>query len=294
MQSDQLHKIAWQNSIWFSDVDDTIMTTAKSTIPASEGIRDVITARFGERIGKATQEEFLHIFKTMLHAHRGNEASEEYESLVQEIEHYQRNLPSEYGLPKKWSREIFVAIAARRLGLTFSSELISEAVDSYWMQLTQKASIISGVLELITKVKKQKRPFYLVTGSDVRLKQKEDGQFLYNPVYSENFKRERVAILRERGISFNLVSIGDPEDKPHKDFFEKAVRMAEEDMGKKIDLSNAIIIGDSFAADLQTPKEQMGFGLAVLYQDGKKEAEVIDEHQIITGNLEEIVSYISE
>jgi FMN phosphatase YigB (HAD superfamily) len=234
----------------------------------------------------------MKVFNTMLEIHRGNEATDEYTSLVQEIEDYQKDLPPEYGKPKKWSREIFILIAAKRVGLSVSRELIIEATDAYWMNLTQKASIIPGVLELIAEIKRHNRPFYLVTGSDARLKQQENGKFAYDPKYSEDFKRERVALLRQRGINFNLVSIGDPEDKPHREFFDKAIDIAEEDLGEKIDLSNAIIIGDSFSADLQTPKEQLDFGWVVLFQDGKENTDIIDEHQITTGNLATIIPYL--
>lgn len=289
-----IHKIKWEDSIWFSDIDDTLITTAESSLRASDGIREVFSSRFGSNVGEQIKEEFMRIFNKMLDVHRGKEITEEYTSLVEQIDGYQKDLPLEYGKPKKWSREIFIAIAAKRLGLTVSGELISEATDAYWLQLTQVADIVPGVLELIGEIKKHKRPLYLVTGSDARIKQREDGQFLYDPKYSESFKRERVALLRQRGIDFNLVSIGDPEDKPHKDFFDKAVNMAEKDLGEKIDLSHAIMIGDSFAADLQTPKEQMGFGLVALFQPDSKDTKVVDEHQINTGNIFSLTSYISE
>ena len=292
MLTSSVHKISWDESIWFSDVDDTLITTAESSLPASDGIRDVFTSRYGKEVGITIQKEFIKIFTMMLSLHRGNNETDEHRSLIEEIESYQKGLPAEYGRPKRWSREIFTMIATQRLGIHVSHELISEATDAYWMNLTQIAEIIPGVFPLINEIKKHKRPFYLVTGSDVRLVD-DNGQFLYNPHYSESFKRERLAVLRQRGINFNLVSIGDPEDKPHKDFFEKAVRVAEEDLGEKIDLSKAIIIGDSFAADLQTPKEQMGFGLSVLYKNGSEHTEIIDEHLIATGSLAEITKFLA-
>jgi hypothetical protein len=293
MSDNLLHKISWKDSIWFSDVDDTLITTADSSIPASDGIRSVFTSRFGEAVGIKLQNEFIEVFTAMLSIHRGNETASKYDSLIEEIESYHKDLPAEYGKPKRWSREIFIAIAAKKLGIRVSEELICEAADAYWMNLTQIAGVIPGVIPLVKEIKRHNRPFYLVTGSDVRLSQRKDGRFSYDPHYSESFKRERLAILRQRGIDFNLVSIGDPEDKPHKDFFEKAVHVAEEDLGEKINLSNAIIIGDSFAADLQTPKEQMHFGLSVLYEKGKDTTEIFDKHQLVTGNLSTIIDYLS-
>lgn len=292
MSVNALHKISWQDSVWFSDLDDTLITTAQSSLQASEGIKEVFVARFGMIVGKRMQEEFMKIFNTMLGVHRGKEITNEYTSLIKEIENYQKNLPPKYGKPKKWSREIFIAIAAKQLELTVSGELISEAADAYWLRLTQNASIVPGAIELINEIKRHNRPFYLVTGSDVRLQKQENGQFNYDPHYSESFKRERVALLRQRGIHFNLVSIGDPEDKPHKEFFDKAIHMAEKDLGGKINLSNAIMIGDSFAADLQTPKEQLGFGWVILFQDGMRNAEVIDKHQFNTGNLASVIALL--
>lgn len=292
MSIKELHKISWQDSIWFSDLDDTLITTAESSLPASEGIKEVFGARYGMIIGKRMQEEFMKIFNIILGVHRGMEITSSYTTLIKEIENYQKNLPPKYGKPKKWSREIFIAIAAKKLELSVSGELINEAADAYWLRLTQIALIVPGAIELINEIKRHNRPFYLVTGSDVRLQKQANGQFNYDPHYSESFKRERVALLRQRGIHFNLVSIGDPEDKPHKDFFDKAIHMAEKDLREKINLSNAIMIGDSFAADLQTPKEQLGFGWVILLQEGMKNTEIVDEHQINTGNLANVISYV--
>ncbi len=150
------------------------------------------------------------------------------------------------------------------------------------------------MLDLIKKIKEHGRPLYLVTSSDARLKIKPNGQFEYTPQYSADFKRERIQLLREKGIDFNIVSIGDPEDKPHLDFFEKGIKAAEADLGTSIDLSQAIIMGDSFGADLQTPKEKMGFRLAVLFQHGKESTDVVDDHQIVTGNLASTLDFLTE
>lgn len=51
-------------------------------------------------------------------------------------------------------------------------------------------------------------------------------------------------------------------------------------------------MGDSFPADLQTPKEQMEFGFVVLVQDQKNSTEVVDEHQFNTNNLAEVSEYL--
>jgi len=296
-------KILWANSIWFSDIDDTLIDTAKTTPEASEGIRKVFEARFGEDQAKIIQDNFNEIFNLMLAGLR-NKTDEDWEKieggkkafdrLWEQIEGYQLEIKDKFGAVKKFSREVFVKIAADRANLEVSSELISEAADAYWLTLSEKTKVFPGVIELIEEIKKHKRPLYLATSSDARLRLKPNGQFEYVPRESEDFKRQRVQLLRSKGIDFNLVSIGDPEDKPHLDFFQKVIKIAEADLGHALDLSNAIMMGDSFPADLQTPKEQLGFGLVVVFHEGMEATEIVDKNHIKTGNLHEITSLISD
>lgn len=296
-----MNKISWNDSIWFSDIDDTLIDTAGTTAEASEGIKRVFAARFDEEVGKKIQDEFNDIFQTMIAGLR-NKTDEEwakseikkeaFESLWKQVEGYQLEIKEKYGAVKKFSREVFIKICADRVSVTVAPEIIYEAADAYWLTLSEKTKVFPGVLELIKEIKKHGRPLYLVTSSDARLKLKPNGQFEYIPQYSEDFKRERIQLLREKGIDFNVVSIGDPEDKPHLDFFEKGIKAAEADLGKPIDLSHAIVMGDSYGADLQTPKEQMGFGAVILFQHGKEDTGVVDEHQITTGNIFHSIEYL--
>ena len=300
MQTTQIRRISWKDSFWFSDVDDTLINTAKNTEVASEGVEQVFTARFGEEVGKTIQKNFIEIFHTMMAGLRNKTDADwstsaikkdVFDELWKEMENYQQEIKDKYGAIKKFSREVFIQIAADRANLDISPELLYEAADAYWVTLSEKTELLPGVKELTDTIKDHGRPLYLVTSSDARLKLKQNGQFEYIPEYSEAFKRERMQLLRDKGLEFNIVSIGDPEDKPHLDFFQKGINLAEKDFGFQLNLKNAIFMGDSFAADLQTPKEQLGFGLVVLCQEEKTGVEIVDEHQIITGNLGEIISY---
>lgn len=296
-------KILWENSIWFSDIDDTLIDTAKTTPEASEGVGKVFKARFGMEQAKVIQDNFNEIFNLMLAGLRiktdedwakvegGKEA---FDKLWRQIENYQLEIKDKFGSVKKFSREVFIKIASDRVNLEVSAELISEAADAYWLALSEKTKVFPGVLELIGEIKRRERPLYLATSSDARLRLKFNGQFEYIPKESEDFKRDRIQLLRDKGIDFNLVSIGDPEDKPHLEFFQKAIKIAEADLGHSIDLSNAIMMGDSFPADLQTPKEQLGFGLVVFFHEGMDNTEIVDNNHIKTGNLHNVTSYISD
>jgi len=291
-----IKKIAWNESIWFSDVDDTLISTAALTFEGSVGIREVFAKRFGHEIAAKIQNNFNYIFNAMmaghqLHAEEDSDRQKAYEAILAKIETYQSEIKAQFGGIRKWSREVFIKIACDQEDLSVDPETIYEAADYYWLRLSEKTELLPGVLELIAEIKKHNRPLFLVTGSDARLKLKENGKFVYNPEYSESFKRQRIQLLREKGLEFNTVSIGDPEDKPHLDFFQKGVRAAEAHVEHSIDLSKAIMIGDSYAADMQVPKEKMGFGLVVLYKPGT-ETTVVDEHYLSAGNISEITKFL--
>lgn len=295
-------RIKWSDSVWFSDVDDTLVNTAAETAAASEGIKDVFRARFGEETARKIQEEFNSVFNIMLAGLRNKTEDDwlnssipktKFEEVWAEVEKYQMEIKQKFGSIKKFSREVFIKVCIDKVGINSAPELIYEAADAYWVKLSEKIVLLPGVEHLVKEIKKHGRPLYLVTSSDARLKMNANGQFEYVPSYSENFKRERVQLLREKGLDFNVVSIGDPEDKPSEDFFLKGIRAAEEDLGEKIELSNAIIMGDSYAADLQTPKERMGFGLVVLFDEGRKRPKLVDKHQITTGNLFDVANYLT-
>ena len=120
-----------------------------------------------------------------------------------------------------------------------------EAADAYWMNLTRHATVFDDAIELANTIAKNGRPLYLATSSDARLRMQDDGTFVYDPRISEALKRERLEMLRHNGLQFNAISIGDPEDKPSIPFFEKAVSLAERDLGP-VAAQNAIMLGDSF------------------------------------------------
>lgn len=297
-----MNKISWSDSIWFFDIDDTLIDTAGTTLSASEGIRKVFLAKHSPEQAKQVKDNFNHIFQLMMTGlHMSNteewqkvpEDKKAFDKLMKNIENSQVRVKKRYGVIKKWSREVLIKLAAEKAGLSVTPQLVHEGADAYWLVLTEQTTVYPHALSLIKEIKKHNRPIYLITSSDGRLKMDNKGQFDYDPEYSEALKRQRIELLREKGVNFNSVSIGDPEDKPHLDFFQKGIRIAEKDLGQNIDLSNAIMIGDSFTGDLQTPKERLGFGLVVLFQKDKLETEVIDEHQITTSRLSDVVNFLT-
>ncbi|OGK27685.1 hypothetical protein A3G67_00980 [Candidatus Roizmanbacteria bacterium RIFCSPLOWO2_12_FULL_40_12] len=297
----EVNKIPWSKSVWFFDIDDTIIDTAGTSGTASDGIKKVFEARFTSEQALQVQTNFNQLFDLMLSGYRvkaeedwqnvpGGKSA--FDNLVEKIETSQKRVKEKYGGVKKWSREVFIKLAADQAGVRVAPELVHEAADAYWLTLTEQTTVFPQVLDLIQEIQKHNRPIYLITSSDARLKMDSDGQFDYDPTYSEGLKRERIELLREKGVTFNAVSIGDPEDKPHMDFFQKGVKKAEEDLGHPIDLSNSLMFGDSFGGDLQVPKEQLGFGLVVLFQKGNEKTEIVDNRQIDTGDVSSVLQYM--
>lgn len=293
--------IPWASSIWFFDVDDCLIDTAAVSIKASVGIKEsLIRQGLSEERAKQVQLNFNEIFNLMLAGYRAQgdnwsqkgRAKQVFDKLLCSIKACQKGIEEKYGNIKKWSREVFIWLAAKKAGLSLLPEIVHRASDAYWLIIGEKAEVFPGVLTLIREIKKRHRPVFLVTSSDARLKLKQEGQFEYVPERSERLKRRRVELLREKGIEFDGLSIGDPEDKPGLDFFQKSIKIAEDNLGCSIDLANAIMVGDSFPADLQTPKEKMGFGLVVLFQKDKNTTTIEDGRYITTGNLYDITTFL--
>ncbi len=296
-----MKKIFWSKSIWFFDIDDTLIDTATNSITASEGIRKVFENNFDSEVAMNIKDQFNALYNLMYAGYKVKKdedwlkvdgGKKAFENLNQKVASLQKEIILKWGTYKKWSREIFIKLAADSLKMKVSPELIHEAADAYWITLAKVSNPFPDAVNLMTQIKLHSRPIFLITSSDARLKMRVDGQFEYIPQYSEGLKRERIMMLLEKGIHFNGISIGDPEDKPNIDFFQKAIKLAEEDLGQIIDTSHAIMVGDSFGGDLQTPKEKMGFGLVVLFQKDKLDTEVIDEHQITTCRLSDVANFL--
>ncbi len=293
--------IQWEDSVWFSDVDDTLIDTAGTSMTAADGIRLVCEPRYGAAKASEIKDKFNKSFAVMLAGYRVRHDDDwnlvpggkhAFDELVTFFESNQRQVTAQHGHHKKFSREVFIKRAADLVGVEISPELVHEAADAYWLTLTEQTIVFPDAIKLSDTIASHRRPLFLVTSSDGRLKMQTDGQFIYDPSYSEALKRERIELLRKKGLTFNAISIGDPEDKPHPDFFNKALAIAASELGAEVNTQNAIMLGDSFAGDLQTPKDTLGFGLVVLRNETLSEAHVEDSHYISLGDLTQIEKYL--
>lgn len=281
---------------WFFDIDDTLIDTAGSSEAAAEGMKAVLITAYSPKICAQFVREFMAIFDLMLLGYRikseadweGKEQEKHaFHALIQTIEARQTPVQEKWGSIKKWSREVFIAIAAERCGISVTPPLIREAASAYWLTLTNQTIIFPGASQLLDVLKQKGLGIYLLTSSDGRLVMRQDGLFEYDPVLSEQLKRQRIELLRERGIAYDVLSIGDPEDKPHLAFFEKGLAAVQSVTGRQVDPAQSIMVGDSFAGDLQTPLEKLDFAYVVLFEKNRVKTE--QQNAIIkTGDLGDI------
>ncbi|MBD3362805.1 hypothetical protein GF362_03740 [Candidatus Dojkabacteria bacterium] len=292
-----------KKSIWFFDIDDTLIDTAGVNEIASEGIVEALEEKYGNEKSERIKVQFNKIFNTILAGYRLNKDSanannqellDESNSLLEKVANSQKLVIKEWGKYKKWSREVFIKLAMDKVGVEPRKAYVEGAAESYWKELTAKVSFFSGAIDLNTRLVKNNRPIFLITSSDARLQMRDDGQFLYKPEYSKKMKTKRIEQLRRRGLEYQGLSIGDPEDKPTIEFFKKAISLAENCLSKNLDLKNSVIVGDSYEGDLETPFTKMGFGMAILVR--KNQTKLIKESDNLysVGNLMDILKIFSE
>src|SRR5882762_9753586 len=120
------NKISWDESVWFSDIDDTLIDTATASVPGSEGIRRALASHCGPEKAAEIQDTFNAFFQLMMSGYRvrRNEdwaavegGRQAFDSLLAAVSAAQKQVMADYGHIKKWSREIFIKLAADQAGV---------------------------------------------------------------------------------------------------------------------------------------------------------------------------------
>lgn len=294
----EVKRIDWSKAVFFVDVDGTLVNVDDARMEGSESIEKVINKHFPGK-GREIRDGFNRIFELNLMGYlmkdeEGWQAfpqtKRDYDSLNERIDSMQSSL----GIVKRYSRECYIAIASQDADIDLTPQILDETSDAYWKHFAKVSKPFEDAIEFTRAISEHGRPVYLTTSSDQRLRMRDDGQFEYDPEYSEETKRQlRIKPLRKMGFQFEKAIIGDPIDKPKVEFFLKAISVAESDMGS-IELRNVISIGDSWDSDVRTPKEKLGFGLAVHNDRSTKESEVVDHNTIRTQDLKYVLNYLNE
>ena len=206
--------------------------------------------RFGEVFARRVNE----IFQLILTAHRIPESQHwdrraDYQRILEQVQHLQGAHAQRYG-PKVWSRETYFAIAAQEQRLPFGKEEIESTRDLYWNAVTEGDVLYSDAREFVAALQAADVPIVFMVGSDSILTVDEHGDLVYDPDFSETYKKRR---LHKLSIPTKAIIIGDPVDKPNPKFFEKVFRTLQE-IGQ-FGIHNTLVVGDSERNDLEVPRE---------------------------------------
>ncbi len=292
--------VSLKHSVWFFDVDDTLITTDKTLEPASVHVKEVLQPIFGDIAGEI-QQRFSEYFNLLRKGYRAVTVDDwkrvpgrkvAFDILYSRIKSALSAVFKNCGFIKPWSREVLLFLAAQDMKVAINPSLLDAAVSAYWQGVSENIEIIPGALFLFQKLHSLNVPIFLLTSSDGRL-QVSKKSFSYNPDYSSNLKRKRLDILKQKGLSYAEAIIGDPDDKPEVKFFERAIRCVSSYLEKQTNPSAAVMVGDSYKLDIATPREILKFGLTVLCNPLQKN-EVVDSSHVTVNDLAFLPRFYSD
>lgn len=185
-----------------------------------------------------------------------------------------------------WSRQLGAVYVQEALGLPVKREEAEHIGNFYWRILAANVAVYPSAQEFLQRLQVAGVRFHIFTGSDSHL-QWVGGKWVYDPEYSRQVKAERIKPLAGLGLQPASITIGDPIDKPHPEFYEAMMRNATAAVGKPIDPSRAITVGDSHEADVRAPLALLGFRAGYWLKPGQSSAR-IDERTMSVGSLNEI------
>lgn len=284
------------NKVFLFDVNHTLINTALYHTQSLTEIEKYLLKHITKKAAQYITNRFNEIFLLMVAGFllRTDEewksvpkGRKSYEDLVQIITLHQVKVKEEWGFIKKWSREVFLKIAADEIKVILSPEVICDTATLYWDTITNLTEPFEEAKKLHAYLANKGYPAYLLTSSDGRL-QIKNGFFRYDPIFSGNYKKNRINTLKKKGLFFRDIIVGDPYDKPLPDYYKHAVKIVEKDLKKKVKNENFVIVGNSLEDDLETPKI-LGFGQGFLFKKGS-ETKKIDNNIFEIGNLMDIIS----
>jgi len=295
-----MKKINLKNKIFFFDVNHTLINTAMGHLHAMYNMQETLIESGVKKEIASKIIKHVHYITSLMIAgflivdeHDWNDVpggKSAYEELLSKIFTHQRLINDKWGFIKKWSREVFLKIAADNMGIKLNSQTISNVVDAHWLSITKKAKPFASAKVLFKELQKMNIPVYILTSSDGRLIF-ENEAFLYDPNYSEQSKKKRMEELRKEGLHFDDIIVGDPQDKPSKDFFKKGLSIVRRSLGRDIGVKDIVVVGNSFEDDLEVPINQLDFSLGILV--GNTSGPDDKNKKIIRVNdLQEIISLL--
>jgi len=288
---------AYPDAVWLADVDDTIVDTVRMHDEASRSIVSVLASFVGDRKANDVVGRFEEIFGILIESHQSSEpkierSQQEKDDLLTRIAEYQQEITARWRTTKKFSRETLLKIAGEDCGIDLTSEQIHQCIDHYWQHVLSHPLCFDDAIGLTQVLAKVGLPLFLMTSSDGRLTLNENGQFDYDPASSRRFKESRVQSLRAEGLYYREVFVGDPIDKPTREFFQLVYDGVERHLGRRLNPQHAVVMGDSYTSDLQIPVSEWKVGLGVLYRPGQKDIIVERDRVVSVGNWKAVGNFL--
>ncbi len=235
------------------DVDNVIIDTINAAPFAESALGIALSEQLGSESGDRVRSDFKSNYENLTKQAKADAGvlHEDFQTLKGRIENWQAGVLCEGWELKLWSRETLLAIALEKNGIPVTKTLIDAALDPYWAALTKESKNRSDVAEALEGHRKAGVAIHLATASDGFLDFNEREQtFVYNPQNAVRRKMNRMTILRELDFEEHDVSVGDPIGKPDARFFTRVLQDFETKLGRKIDLSQTLAVGDNLSDDV--------------------------------------------
>jgi len=269
---------SYPDAVWLADVDDTLTDTARMHSAASRSIVDVLVPTIAVSHAQAISQRLDEIFQIMITFHQSASQTDcaqapelrtLHDDFQRRISAYQAEIEEQWGVIRRFSREVLLKLAGEDCGVDLTSAHIDRCIDHYWAYIMKHADCFSDAVRLTETLERIGSPLYLITSSDGRMTLEDNGQFSYDPDFSRRDKAARMEHLRAKGIRYRKVFIGDPVDKPAPEFFRLAYAGIEHDLQRRLEPQKVIIVGDSYRSDLQTPVTERTAALGIHYRRGQ-------------------------
>ncbi len=278
-------------AVWVFDVDDTITDTRLMHHRAAESVTQALSAHMPLDLAQSIAKRFRDVFDELLINHQQNPRSsadtrKSSDELEARARGYQKEIAAIWGFSRLFSREVLLQIAVEDCGASLTPPELRHCVDAYWEHLFENPIIFEDTVRLTQELARRHVPTYLMTSSDARYYQQPTGQFTYNPAESRDDKRRRLDNLRRYGVEYRRAFIGDPIDKPTKEFFRLAFSGIAEDLHRSVGSFRIVVVGDSFRSDIETPLELLDSSIGILYRHGQTMIDVESERVVSVGDFD--------
>lgn len=235
------------------DVDDVLISMDRATELAARAIEAPLAARFGPEVAKKAQAAFAGAYTTLIEHLRlpAGTPHPTYRALRARIESWQVGVTSAGYEVKQWSRDSLLAVALEDAGVSPTSAVVSEALGAYWKTLTDEALLYPDADALCAELNAAGISFHLATNSDGFLVLDDARRtFVYDPAGSAERKVARLDAVKKLGVGRSHITVGDPIGKPGAAYYQRVVQEFSARLGRPLDLSRTLAVGDSLTADV--------------------------------------------